>query len=156
MKSYLQQNLFFAHLEAKDSTEVICKMANALYEANKVNAEYKDAVIAREEQFPTGLPSGEIAVAIPHTDVKYVKDPAIAFASLKEPVEFANMGVKTQKVKVKFVVMLAMKEPHSQVSLLQKLMALFQNQTFLAELLEITTADELYRRVADYFEKEEK
>lgn len=152
--SYINENLVFAHLSATDSTDVISQLADALYKNGNVNADYKQAVLDREKIYPTGLPSGEICVAVPHTDVKYVKSPAIVFASLESPVKFANMADKSQTVDAKFVAMLAMKEPHSQVELLQNLMQLFQNQDLLKKFISLDSSEELYKDLVTYFEKE--
>lgn len=148
---YIDSQLVFSQLDATDSTDVISQLADALYQHGNVNADFKQAVLDREKVYPTGLPSGEICVAVPHTDVKYVKKPAIVFASLKKAVDFANMADKSQKVSVRFVVMLAMKEPHSQVTLLQNLMQLFQNQDHLAKLIKIDDSEKLYEELKDYF-----
>lgn len=43
----------------------------------KVKDDFEQAVLRREQTHPTGLPSGKIAVAIPHTDVQYVKEAGI-------------------------------------------------------------------------------
>ncbi len=148
---YIDSQLVFSQLDAKDSTDVISQLADALYKHGNVNADFKQAVLDREKIYPTGLPSGDICVAVPHTDVKYVKKPAIVFASLKKAVDFANMADKSQKVSVRFVAMLAMKEPHSQVTLLQNLMQLFQNQDYLAKLIKIDDSEKLYEELKDYF-----
>ena len=86
--------------------------------------------------------------------MKYVNKPAIAFATLNEPIIFKNMADKSQDVKVKFIAMLAMKEPHSQVELLQKLMELFQHQDLLANLIQEENSKNLYEDLASYFDKE--
>ncbi len=80
--NYIDSQLVFSQLDAKDSTDVISQLADALYKQGYVNADYKQAVLDREKVYPTGLPSDDICVAVPHTDVKYVKKPAIVFASL--------------------------------------------------------------------------
>lgn len=144
---WIDQNLVFTNLTAKDSTDVINKLADALYKAGKVNNDFKQAVLDREVKFPTGIPAGKINVAIPHTDVKYVREASLVFSTLKNPVEFANMGDKKQILPVRFVVMLAMKEPHSQVKLLQKLMLMFQDQAFLSECLKLTDAHQFYENL---------
>lgn len=148
---FIKENLVIANLQASNSQDVISTLADKLHETGYVNADYKQAVLDREKIYPTGLPSGQINVAIPHTDVKYVKSPAIIFATLKSPVEFKNMADKKQNVSVRFVAMLAMKEPHSQVQLLQKLMQLFQKQDLLAKLVSLTDSSELYKEIKQYF-----
>ena len=52
----------------------------------------------------------------------------ICFASLKNPVIFSGMTDDKEQIPVKFIFMLAMKEPHEQVENLQNLIGLFQNE----------------------------
>ncbi len=67
-------------------------MADGLHAAGHVRASYKEALLAREERFPTGLPTQVMAVAIPHTDVEHVERSFISVARLAEPVAFHEMG----------------------------------------------------------------
>lgn len=147
--SILSKELVFSHVNAADSDEVIHYLAEQLYQAGKVKATFEQAVKDREKIYPTGLPTGKIAVAIPHTNVEYVNEAAIAFATLAHPVKFHNMAVTDQTVDAQIVVMLAMKNPHSQVSMLQKLMALFQDQALLAQLQQITDSEQLFNIVSE-------
>ncbi|MGV3240820.1 PTS sugar transporter subunit IIA, partial [Streptococcus hyovaginalis] len=55
----------------------------------------------------------------------------IALATLEEPVNFQLMADPAQKVDVKLVFLLAVKEPKKQVKLLKQLMAIFQNEELL-------------------------
>ncbi|MDF7671918.1 PTS sugar transporter subunit IIA [Lactobacillus sp. ESL0701] len=146
----LSPKFVFAQVKASSADEVIHYLATQLKDNGKVKDTFEEAVKAREQIHPTGLPSGEIAVAIPHTDVQYVNEAAITFATLDHPVEFHNMAVNDQLLEVQIVVMLALKDPHSQVEMLQKLMALFQNQELLAQLQKITDNRQLYDAVSKY------
>ncbi|WEV50879.1 PTS sugar transporter subunit IIA [Lactobacillus sp. ESL0731] len=143
----LSPKLVFAQVKANSADEVIHYLATQLKDNGKVKDTFEQAVKEREQIHPTGLPSGKIAVAIPHTDVQYVNEAAITFATLAHPVEFHNMAVTDQLLEVQIVVMLALKDPHSQVEMLQKLMALFQNQELLARLQKITDSKQLYDAV---------
>ncbi|CUS25412.1 hypothetical protein FC70_GL001201 [Paucilactobacillus oligofermentans DSM 15707 = LMG 22743] len=141
----------FANLEVDSSDQVIDVLSKSLFDQNRVISSFGDAVKAREIEYPTGIPSGDITVAIPHTDVKYVKQASLAFATLKKPVAFRNMGDKSQTLDVQIVVMLAMVEPHSQVTVLQSLMSLFQEQDYLKELLTLDKQEDLYEHISKYF-----
>lgn len=148
--SVLSKELVFSKVPAENSDEVIHYLANKLYEDGKVKDTFEQAVKDREKIYPTGLPTGKIAVAIPHTNVEYVNEAAIAFATLQHPVKFHNMAVTDQTVDAEIVVMLAMKNPHSQVSMLQKLMALFQDQTLLGKLQLIDDNAQLFEEVTKH------
>ncbi|MGM0522595.1 MAG: PTS sugar transporter subunit IIA [Bacillota bacterium] len=124
------ESLIFTQLKANSKTEVIRHMAENLVDQKLVKKSYTEAVIDREMEFATGLPTGSLSVAIPHTDVKHVNKKSISIATLSEPVLFGVMG-DDDTTPVHIVFMLAMDEEHSQLSLLQKLMAIFQDNKLL-------------------------
>ncbi|WEV41187.1 PTS sugar transporter subunit IIA [Lactobacillus sp. ESL0684] len=148
----LSPDLVFAQVEVKTSDEIIHYLADHLMDTKKVKSTFEQAVKDRERVHPTGLPSGKVAVAIPHTDVQYVNEAAITFATLAHPVKFHNMAVTDECLDVQIVVMLALKNPHSQVKMLQKLMALFQNQELLSSLCLINNSAQLYKSISKYIE----
>lgn len=125
-KSYLAVSL-----SGETDKDVLGQMANAMFEKGYVNEKFHDAIIKREENFPTGLPTGEINVAIPHTDPEYVNKPAVCLGILNQPVKFNVMGMENEKVEVTILFMLAIKKKEEQLGLLQKLIATCQNQEML-------------------------
>ena len=146
----LLPELVFAHVRVNTADEVLHFLANKLQVNGKVKNTFENAVMKREKIHPTGLPSGKIAVAIPHTDVQFVIEAAIDFGTLDHPIPVHNMA-ETQKIlDVQIVVMLALKDPHSQVKMLQKLMTLFQNQKLLSDLQKLTDSQELYQIVSKH------
>lgn len=118
-------------VEAETSAEALKKIGAVLVETGYVKESYIDAIIEREKNFPTGLPTGENGVAIPHTDVCHVIRPMIAVGILKKPVLFKNMGDHNQEVPVKIVFMLAMNNCDNQVKLLSAFMGNLQDQNLL-------------------------
>ncbi|WP_182188572.1 PTS sugar transporter subunit IIA [Pectinatus frisingensis] len=131
MQVTVNEKLILLDLMGKDRETLLGKMADNLCENGFVKNTYKDAILAREKIFPTGLPTQPYGVAIPHTDIEHVNTPAISIARFKEPVEFTIMGEKDVTVPVKLAFMLAMKEKHTQLDMLQKLMAVLQNEDAL-------------------------
>lgn len=128
-------------LETTNSTDTLSALADALYQKGVVKDTYKAAVIDREEHFATGLLGEYVGVAIPHTDPEHVNKAQIAFARLKEPVHFKQMGDEAD-VPAKLIFMLALKEAHAQLETLQKLMGILQDQAIINQLLAAkTTAD---------------
>lgn len=92
-------------------------------------------MIERERIFPTGLQVSEIGVAIPHTDAINVNHQSISVAVLNKPVEFIHMGSEDQEVSVKIIFMLAIKDPDSQLEMLQKLIDLIQKEEILQQII---------------------
>lgn len=121
-------------LSGSSDKEVLGIMADAMFDEGYVTDKFHNAIIKREESFPTGLPTGEINVAIPHTDPEYVKKPAICLGVLEEPVEFNVMGMEGEKTNVSLLFMLAIKKKEEQLGLLQKLIEACQDQEVLSVL----------------------
>lgn len=121
-------------LSGTSDKEVLGKMADAMFQEGYVTDGFHEAIIKREDSFPTGLPTGEINVAIPHTDPEFVKKPAICLGVLDEPVDFCVMGMEGEKTSVSLLFMLAIKKKEEQLGLLQKLIEACQDQSVLAVL----------------------
>ncbi|AKG74943.1 PTS sugar transporter subunit IIA [Salinicoccus halodurans] len=128
---YFDESIILLDLEAGSKEEVLTAMASNLEEKGLIKSSYLEAVIAREEEFATGLPTNGVSVAIPHTDVEHVNTKTISVAVLKKPVEFGVMGDPNEMVDVELVFMLAMDKADSQLNLLQNLMQIFQNEETL-------------------------
>ncbi|RIN17657.1 PTS sugar transporter subunit IIA [Mammaliicoccus vitulinus] len=119
-------------VEAATNVEALSKLADIMYQNGYVKETYKDAVIERESSFATGLPTVYCSVAIPHTDIQHVQSKSIGIAVLKETVPFVIMGELEETTDVKLIFMLAMDKEDAQLSLLQKLMGIFQNDQLLS------------------------
>ena len=148
-------DLIITQLVATNSQEVIQALGEKLLTFGYVKESYVAAVIKREGIFPTGLPLGNINVAIPHTDVEHVNKPAIAMATLAHPVSFGNMGDPGEKLEVSIVFLLAMKEPHAQVDLLQNLVETFQNDEILERLLATKDRKAIEKILLQYLQPKE-
>lgn len=135
-ESLLKKELVLLDIEANNAEEAIKELATLLYKKGYVKDSYIKAVQEREKVFPTGLPTKGVGVAIPHTDAIHVNSDAMAIGILKEPVAFHVMGMPDKTVEVKIMFMMALKEPHSQIEMLQKLMEVFQEDHVLKAIKE--------------------
>ncbi|WP_018924605.1 PTS sugar transporter subunit IIA [Salsuginibacillus kocurii] len=135
---YFDESVILLDIEGTSNEEVLAKMGETLHNKGLVKESYVDAVIAREKEFPTGLPTSGISVALPHTDAEHVYHKGICIGVVKDKVEFGIMGDDSETTAVKLVFMLAMDEPHSQLSLLQQLMQIFQDEDTLKQLVNQT------------------
>ncbi|AOT72632.1 PTS sugar transporter subunit IIA [Geosporobacter ferrireducens] len=132
-----------ARLQAGSDKEVLRQMATLLYQAGYVEDSFIDAIIQREDIFPTGLPIESYGVAIPHTDPHHVNKPMIAVATLEKPVNFSVMGNPEEKTEVGIVFMLAMKNSSSQLQLLSNLMNVIQDTMLLKKIYKTRNEKEL-------------
>ncbi|WP_152655411.1 PTS sugar transporter subunit IIA [Oceanobacillus sp. CFH 90083] len=143
------EEVILLNLEAADYTEVLQQMGENLVKHHYVKESFIPAIIEREQEFATGLPTAGVSVAIPHTDAVHVNQKTISIATLKNPVDFVIMGEESETTPVQIVFMLAMDEPHSQLKLLQNLMKIFQEDTFLEQLLLSESVTEMLHQAAD-------
>ena len=145
------KDLVILDVEVIDNYDTLALIADNFRRLGFVKASYKNAVIAREKVFATGLPTvnEKIGVAIPHTDIEHVNSAAISFTRLKDPVEFTVMGDETSKVSVKLAFMLALKEAHAQIEMLQSLMAIIQDEQALEFLCSEKDVDKIVKFVQD-------
>lgn len=117
----------FFHENISTKEEALKVLSNALEDKGHVKESFYNAVISREKQYPTGLQTSTYGVAIPHTDAIHVNEPQIAFMSLATPVTFESMD-GSGDVSVSIIIMLAMGSGNDQLTLLQRIVSLFQSQ----------------------------
>lgn len=134
----------------KDRIYVLSLLSKVLTDANYVKNTYADGILKREENYPTGLFTGHINVAVPHTDCIHVNEDAIAVGILSDPVIFRAMDDVTKSVPVSIIIMLALKEAHGQVAMLQKIIALVKEQQILKNILEIDNSQKVYKILSNY------
>lgn len=139
----IEEDLVFIDLEAATKEEALQLMGTRLAAGGFVKEGFIDSVMEREKNYPTGLPTEPFGVAIPHTDGDMVHESRIAFASLKNPVQFLMMGTDDKLVDVKLIFMLALNNPEDQLETLQKLIELIQNPDMVIKLAHIKSVDEL-------------
>lgn len=144
-KLFSEQVLLF-HQDLKTQDEVFEDLNKKLLAKGVVNDEFLDAVKKREIKFPTGLQlESGFGVAIPHTDPQFVTENQIGFMSLDNPIQFRQMGSDTEKVQVKMVFILCLKEAHKQLDMLQKLMTLFGDSEQIEQLYKCKSPDEFLK-----------
>lgn len=133
-KWFHKENLLMP-LEAETKEDAIEKLGNLLLKNGYVKESYVSAVIAREKEFATGLPTGEIGVAIPHTDSHHVLKQAVAVGLLPESVKFCEMGDSFDtEIDVRLIFMLAVPEKDKVMILLKQVMSVIQDPDFLKSI----------------------
>lgn len=129
------KHYFAISLSGESDNKILGQMADEMYKEGYVTELYHDAVIKREEDYPTGLPTGIINVAIPHTEAEYVKEAAICLGILDKAVTFKVMGTEEETVEVSLIFMLAIKHKEDHLGVLQRLVTICQTQDILSKLL---------------------
>ncbi|HAM62456.1 MAG: hypothetical protein A2Y20_03775 [Firmicutes bacterium GWF2_51_9] len=143
MTSLFNPKLMVLDLEANTVTEVLTRLSDRLIAEGYVKESFTRAILERETEFSTGLPGLGRGVAIPHADPEHVNASVIAVGILRHPVQFKMMGNHDETIDVEVVFMLALKESHSHMSVLQSLMDVIQNESLLKQIKEAATQDTL-------------
>jgi len=126
------------NLDAKDAQDAIRKLTVPLVETGHVTSGFPEDVLAREQTYPTGLPTRPLAVAIPHADPDHVHQSAICIGILKSPVRFAQMGTDgSVLLDAHLIFLLAIKEQEKQVEMIRQLMTLIQTGSLLEGLMKV-------------------
>lgn len=128
---YLTPSLSFFNKNIFSKDELFKDIYEHAFKQNYVTEEFLEKIELREEKFPTGIELGTIGAAIPHTDAEYVKNEFVSIYVLEEPIIFQSMEDSTQDVQVSIVFVLGIKEAHSQLEMLQTLIALMQDEDLI-------------------------
>jgi len=144
LADFLVPEAVMLHIKAQNNEEVIRLLAARLMSTSHVKPSFTEAVLAREKNMPTGLPLElDANVAIPHTDPEHVIKAGLALATLEKPVLFANMEDPEEMVPVGTVFLLAIHDKDKQIDVLQKIMALIQDEAALETLRAASTIDDV-------------
>lgn len=120
-----------------------------LIEENKVKNTFETNILDREKTFPTGLDTGKIGVAIPHTGYENSNTNQIVITTLASPLGFNKMDDPNDVVEVSVILLILFDKPEKQPEILKQIMAVIQNQEFLEALLKQDSAEsivELFKR----------
>ena len=124
------------------ATELLELLAAGALDAGYVRPSFASALLKREENFPTGLPTAT-PVAIPHVEAEHVLASGLVAATLDPPLSFHEMGSNDRTVAVDLVVLLLVTDPAAQVTTLGRLIAMFQRPELGVALREVTEPAEL-------------
>lgn len=136
--------------EVKDYKEALEFISDNLFERGYVKETYKEALLTREENSPTGLPIRPWSVAIPHTDPEHVIKPCIFIIQLKNIIQFHEMGNPKENVDVKYLFGLVFTDASKQVSLLGSIIEMITNQEAFDKLAVANTKSDIYNIITKF------
>ncbi len=142
-KPTINRDLIVLDMDCTTAEEVIQQLAEKLEKKKWVKDGYIQAVLNRENEYPTGLPTNGTAVAIPHTNAEFCLKSAMVTGILRKPVSFGNMANPDEKLPVRIVFLLAMKEPAFQVHWLKQLVSMLRKPGMLENLVNQSSVDEV-------------
>ncbi|MDD3184521.1 MAG: PTS sugar transporter subunit IIA [Anaerostipes sp.] len=151
MGEIFRSDLVWLDDEFDSKEEFYETIGERLYNKGLVEKDFGEALIKREEVYPTGLKTEAYEIAIPHTDVKYVKEASISFVRFGKPISYSHMGDPEVKVNAKFAFVLGVKVPHQQVEVLSTLVALISDEKEMSKLEKMTSTEEISKELNHFF-----
>lgn len=143
----IRRDLVHLDLEVADQSEFFDRIVGRLEQLGYVRPSFREAIQAREQKYPTGLPTEPEAIAIPHSDVEHVLRPFIAPVRLLAPIAWHEMGNDENVHEVRFIFMLGFTGGDGHVEVLQILLDNFMDEDFLRGLVAAKTEDEYFDHV---------
>lgn len=145
-KCFFKKNQIFLDLFFPDKFMFFKDIGEKLYERGIVNENFTSGLIKREKQYPTALPMEPDAIAVPHCDPKFIKVSTVSIVRFQNKLQFFEMGTTNKKLMVKFAFVLTMKASH-QLSILQDLIVLFKDETFMQIMRTSESIDQIYEYI---------
>jgi len=147
-----QKDYFSFDVEGGDFLEVAKEVEQKLKSLDLIEDTYLEALVKRESTYPTGLITQFLNIALPHTDPEHIKKPFVFGVKLKQPITVKQMG-DGQDMLVENMFFLGIKNPSEQVKLLQLIMNLFMNETFVKEYGAVATESEAFALIKKSLEE---
>lgn len=130
----LDERLVILDADVKTAEDCIRLMAELFENYGYVKPGYGDAVVKREQEYPTGLPGKEMNLAIPHTNSQLVNRPAVGVIIPRRPISFSMMGMKETLLDCELVMPLVVQDPKRQLQMLKKMMKIIQDGALLRRI----------------------
>jgi PTS system galactitol-specific IIA component len=140
----LSPDLVFLNVEANDAKDLLGQLEGELSSRGLIKGTWLDAILNREQRYPTGLSCPAIDVAIPHTDPENIEKPYIAVVKPAKPVEFEPMTGSGPNVQAQLIVNLGIVHSEGQVKILQLLMMTFMDSEKSERILAQQSSKDLY------------
>lgn len=113
--------------------ELFKEVANYLLNNNDVEQDYLNALIKRENEYPTGLQLPTMNIAIPHVDAKFIKNNKIVLVKNENNITVNEMCTN-KKIDVQFFIFLLIKNENKHTAILSEIINEINNNEFIDKI----------------------
>lgn len=118
---------------AASREDVLTIMSKVVIEKGYATPGFLNAVLERERNYPTGLHTRGVEVAIPHADPEWTLKPSLTVGVLQNPVEFEPMGGEGDMVQARLIFLLTIADPSEHLNFLKAFATLVEDEDTLVE-----------------------
>ncbi|MBU8907900.1 PTS fructose transporter subunit IIABC [Desertibacillus haloalkaliphilus] len=139
------------HLQASTKSEAIDELVQKLADAGKLadQTQFKEAILAREEQSTTGIGEG---IAIPHAKTVAVKTPAIVFGRSNEGIDYEALD--GQPSHLFFMIAASEGANNAHLETLSRLSSFLMDTDFRKKLETASSVDEVIEAINEKEDEE--
>ncbi|MDH6366205.1 MULTISPECIES: PTS sugar transporter subunit IIA [Breznakia] len=145
--SMIIKDLIQLDMQVENQNDFFAKMSEILFAKGFVKETYYQALVTREEAYPTGLPTQPYPIAIPHADAVHIITPFVAAVRLAKPIAWCEMATSDVWHDVQLIFVLGFIKGDGHVEMLQLLVDNLQDQDLMDRLLNAKTVDEYYQEI---------
>lgn len=117
-------------LEATGDEAALRYLGNEAIARGWAREGYAEALLRREQEYPTGIATATARVALAHADPEWVVEPSLLAAVLAKPVPFRSMENPSQTIDVDTIFLMLIDTPGQHLTMLQHLVGLIQDPRF--------------------------
>lgn len=144
MEKYFNKENVYINVKGNNFKDVLKNVAFDLEKKGFVKDSFFNAVIERENNFPTGLEFPSYSIAIPHTDSEHVNDNSIVVIKPENTIIFKDMGTNSKNLEVNVILLLLVSKNDEQVKVLSNIIKKFANDEIYNKILDSNNEQEIY------------
>lgn len=147
-KEEIYENIRLLQMDQQDdSISLLTELAQYAISNNLAKEGYKEAILEREKNFPTGL-KAVTGIAIPHADQQFTLEESVVIALLDKPCIFQEMA-SNRNIDVSVVFMLILNN-NKQVEALSRLVKIIQSEQHMKSLYQQGSCKEMFDNFGKY------
>lgn len=147
-KMQMSEKLAFINRAYSSKEEALSAVCDAAEGLGFVNGSFKEDLLTREKDFPTGLQAA-LPLAIPHVGTN-CNTSFMSVTTLSEPLEFKYMDGTEGVLPVEILFIFGIVDPADQIKVLKRLTTLFRDFDALSAIRNAKDDEEGCRIIVDY------
>ncbi|MDO1604909.1 PTS sugar transporter subunit IIA [Lactobacillus sp. YT155] len=145
LSNLFDKELILFNVEGSTRQNIFEQVSKVLDSNGYTQSTFLDALNKREDEFPTGVVTANLPIALPHANPENVKRPFIAVVQTKNLITVQQMGIGDDEETKNFFFLGIVEETQDlQVKLLQRFMELMNDKEFVNKFKSAADKDSMY------------